>query len=170
MSAALNFLQICVILLLVPHQVLTQPIHCDIFDTACKQQQHNFASATSIRANEQKPVRSKTRNCNFQDIWLIPGRADASCTRTDAKKLVDIDPRHVTIRPPVVKFPGCFTVEIKNVHIHDNEDVLSNSFFAKSEYQWLNVKEFGEVKCQNASSDGCVAMAITATTATSAKV
>lgn len=75
--------------------------------------------------------------------------------RPDAKKLVDIDPRQVHIKPAVVKFPGCFTVEIRNVRVHDNHDVLSNSFFAKSEYQWLNLKEFSDVKCQNASNNGC---------------
>jgi hypothetical protein len=123
------------------------PLQCDVFDPACR---------ARIQASNSHSVRTKARNqCHYQDIWLIPGRADASCTRPDAKRLVDIDPRQVHIKPAVVKFPGCFTLEIRNLRVHDHQDVLSNSFFAKSEYQWLNVKEFGDVKCQNASNNGC---------------
>jgi len=123
------------------------PLNCDVFDPACR---------ARIQEAQTHSVRSHARaHCNYQDIWLIPGRADASCTRPDAKRLVDIDPRQVQIRPAIVKFPGCFTVEIKNVRVHNDQDVLSNSFFAKSEYQWLNLKEFSDVKCQNASNNGC---------------
>ena len=74
--------------------------------------------------------------------------------RPNARRLVEIDPRQVKIRPPLIRFPGCFTVEIKNLRVLKNDDVLGNSFFAKSEYQWLNVKQFGSMKCQNATSNG----------------
>uniref|UniRef100_A0A0K0FJI2 DUF7753 domain-containing protein n=1 Tax=Strongyloides venezuelensis TaxID=75913 RepID=A0A0K0FJI2_STRVS len=97
----------------------------------------------------------RSKSCNHQDIWLIPGKADSYCTRPGAKRLIEIDTRQVHITPPVVRFPGCFTVEIKNIKVLDNERYLGHSFFAKTEYQWLNVREFGNLKCQNASSNGC---------------
>uniref|UniRef100_A0A7E4VPI5 DUF7753 domain-containing protein n=1 Tax=Panagrellus redivivus TaxID=6233 RepID=A0A7E4VPI5_PANRE len=124
------------------------PLQCDVFDPACRARIQAAGNGHSVRHRAQN-------KCQYQDIWLIPGRADASCTRPDAKRLVDIDPRQVHIKPAVVKFPGCFTVEIRNVRVHDSSEVLSNSFFAKSEYQWLNVKEFSDVKCQNATNNGC---------------
>ncbi len=69
--------------------------------------------------------------------------------------MLDIDPQQVQIKPDVVRLPGCFTVEIKNVRVLDNRDAIGNSFFAKAEYQWWNVREFGQLKCQNASANGC---------------
>ncbi|KAI6232706.1 hypothetical protein M3Y99_00994500 [Aphelenchoides fujianensis] len=122
---------------------------CDILDPACRS--HANGGESEAEAEHRRRISA----CNYQDLWLIPARADASCTRPDARRLVDIDPQQVKIRPPLIKFPGCFTIEIKNMRILNDEDVLSNSFFAKSEYQWLNVKQFGDLKCQNASSDGC---------------
>ncbi|CAK5041140.1 unnamed protein product [Meloidogyne enterolobii] len=58
-----------------------------------------------------KNINNKRRkqNCNYQDLWLIPGKADASCSKNCVK-----------IRPSIIKFPGCFTVEIRNIHIVDN--------------------------------------------------
>ncbi|CAD5212456.1 unnamed protein product [Bursaphelenchus okinawaensis] len=120
---------------------------CNILEPACRRKLEQKARGISERKNNGQ--------CNYQDLWLIPGRADASCTRPDAKKLVEIDPRQVKITPAIVKFPGCFTIEIKNVRILNDKDVLTNSFFAKSEYYWLNVKQFSELKCQNASNNGC---------------
>ncbi|KAI6211687.1 hypothetical protein M3Y96_00460500 [Aphelenchoides besseyi] len=117
---------------------------CDILDQNCRDE---------LNGNQQS--KSRANFCNYQDLWLIPGRADASCTRPDSRRLVEIDPRQVTIRPPLIKFPGCFTIEIKNLRIQNDESVLSNSFFAKTEYQWLNVKQFGDLKCQNATTNGC---------------
>ncbi|VDK43454.1 unnamed protein product [Anisakis simplex] len=94
--------------------------------------------------------------CQYQDIYLIPGHADASCTRPGAKRLVEIDPRQVNVKPEVLKIPGCFTIEIKNVRILDHGSKNdADSFFAKVEYQWWNVKDFSELKCQNASNNGC---------------
>lgn len=92
-----------------------------------------------------------TKNCFFKQL------AHYLCVsaRAGAKKLVDIDHRQVSIQPPIVKFPGCFVVEIKNIRIYDSVEVLGSSIFAKAEYQWLNVKEFANLKCQNASSNGC---------------
>lgn len=47
-------------------------------------------------------------------------------------------------------------MEIKNVRITDDLDILkSNSLFVKTEYQWLNIKEFSQTKCQNSSNNGC---------------
>ncbi|VDK45177.1 unnamed protein product [Gongylonema pulchrum] len=76
-------------------------------------------------------------------------------TRPGAKKLLEVDPRQVVIRPEVVKLPGCFTVEITNIRVLDQEEKIGNSFFAKAEYQWWNVKDFSNLKCQNASNNGC---------------
>ena len=75
--------------------------------------------------------------------------------RPGAKRILEIDPRQVVIRPEVVKLPGCFTVEIKNVKVLDRKDAIGNSFFAKAEYQWWNMKDFADLKCQNASNNGC---------------
>uniref|UniRef100_A0A1I7XD65 Snurportin-1 n=1 Tax=Heterorhabditis bacteriophora TaxID=37862 RepID=A0A1I7XD65_HETBA len=61
--------------------------------------------------------RKVNSRCNYQDIWLIPGRADASCTRPGAKRIVEINPGQVHIKPDVVRFPGCFTIEIKNLRV-----------------------------------------------------
>lgn len=70
--------------------------------------------------------------------------------------MLEIDPRQVVIKPEVVKLPGCFSVEIKNVRVLDvGENGIGRSFFAKAEYQWWNVKEFSNLKCQNASNSGC---------------
>ncbi|KAI6183457.1 hypothetical protein M3Y97_00491200 [Aphelenchoides bicaudatus] len=120
---------------------------CDVMDPECREQ-------ISRNAFGNERPRSAPNRCNYQDLWLIPGRADASCTRPNAKRLVEIDPRQVKITPPLIRFPGCFTIEIKNLHILQNSE-QETSFFAKSEYQWLNVKQFSELKCQNASSEGC---------------
>uniref|UniRef100_A0A914MZ41 DUF7753 domain-containing protein n=1 Tax=Meloidogyne incognita TaxID=6306 RepID=A0A914MZ41_MELIC len=94
-----------------------------------------------------KNINNKRRkqNCNYQDLWLIPGKADASCSKNCLK---------VKIRPSIIKFPGCFTVEIRNIHIVDDNG-LPNSIFAKTEYQWLNVRGSEKAKCQNSSSNGC---------------
>ncbi|TMS40230.1 hypothetical protein L596_006632 [Steinernema carpocapsae] len=121
---------------------------CDILDPECRARYRSRADGNNFRRRVQN-------SCNYQDIWLIPGRADASCTRPGARRVIDIDPAQVQIKPDVVRFPGCFTVEIKNVHVFDDRNAIGNSFFAKAEYQWWNVKEFGELKCQNASSNGC---------------
>ena len=37
----------------------------------------------------------------------------------------------------------------------DVSDAIDNSFFAKAEYQWWNVKDFSNLKCQNATNNGC---------------
>lgn len=51
--------------------------------------------------------------------------------------------------------PGCFTIEINNIKILENDGTIPNSFFGKVEYQWMNIKDFSELKCQNASNNGC---------------
>lgn len=61
--------------------------------------------------------------------------------RPGAKRVLEIDPSTVVIRPDVVKLPGCFTVEINNVRVLDNPEAIGNSFFGKAEYQWWNLKE-----------------------------
>lgn len=126
-------------------------LDCDILDPECRARyRQNVQYSASAR-----PLKNKLSKCNYQDIWLIPGRADASCTRPGAKRILEIDPRQVVIRPDVVKLPGCFNVEIKNVKVLDREGAIGNSFFAKAEYQWWNVKDFSNLKCQNASNNGC---------------
>uniref|UniRef100_A0A8R1DSR3 DUF7753 domain-containing protein n=2 Tax=Caenorhabditis japonica TaxID=281687 RepID=A0A8R1DSR3_CAEJA len=40
-------------------------------------------------------------------------------------------------------------------NVKDLPEALDNSFFAKAEYQWWNVKDFSNMKCQNASNNGC---------------
>ncbi|CAJ0945765.1 unnamed protein product, partial [Mesorhabditis belari] len=121
-------------------------IDCDIRDPSCRDRINRKGQTLRRRVNS---------NCNYQDIWLIPGRADASCTRPGAHHIIDIQPSNVHIHPDVVKFPGCFTLEIRNLKIHDKAEALGNSFFAKAEFQWWNVKDFSSLKCQNSSSDGC---------------
>lgn len=136
------------LLIAVHESIVTGQLDCDILDPSCRARYRQNVEAIRPTLNSQS-------RCNYQDIWLIPGRADASCTRPGAKKLIEIDPQHVVIHPEVVKLPGCFTVEIKNVRILDKKNVLGNSFFAKAEYQWWNIKDFSELKCQNASNNGC---------------
>ncbi|CAP27332.2 Protein CBG07012 [Caenorhabditis briggsae] len=123
-------------------------LDCDILDPVCRAKYRNGVRHTDAR-------RKLNHKCNYQDIWLVPGRADASCTRPGAKKVLDINPNQVHIKPDVVRFPGCFTLEIKNVKVKDLPEALDNSFFAKAEYQWWNVKDFSNMKCQNASNNGC---------------
>ncbi|VDN06079.1 unnamed protein product [Thelazia callipaeda] len=141
------------LLLPILHEVIVlansqeQAFDCDILDAKCRERYRQTIHTTSIK--------SKASRCSQQDIWLIPGKADASCSRPGAKKVLEVDPRQLVIRPEVVKLPGCFDLEIKNVRVLDNEDAFENSFFAKAEYQWWNVKDFANLKCQNASNNGC---------------
>lgn len=46
--------------------------------------------------------------------------------RPGTKKLIDIDPRHVHIKPEVIRFPGCFTLEIRNLRVSVVVENLSN--------------------------------------------
>ncbi|KAK5978095.1 hypothetical protein GCK32_016461, partial [Trichostrongylus colubriformis] len=123
-------------------------LNCDILDPECR--------ALYRSGGKRATLRHKVKNsCNYQDVWLIPGRADVSCTRPGAKRVIEINPGQIHIKPDVVRLPGCFTLEIKNLRIKDDPDVIGNSFFAKAEYQWWNVKDFSNLKCQNASNNGC---------------
>uniref|UniRef100_A0A915Q0Z7 DUF7753 domain-containing protein n=1 Tax=Setaria digitata TaxID=48799 RepID=A0A915Q0Z7_9BILA len=185
-------------------------LDCNILDPKCRERYPQMFHSTSAKSNLAR--------CSQQAIWLIPGKADASCflprnrskigerssgrqcraknkgncwlggyfwiearmnginlngepvchpfaeiiiiiqfisPRPGSKKILEMDPRHVVIRPKVVKFPGCFNIEIKNIRVLDNNDAMGNSFFAKVEYQWWNVKDFTDLKCQNASNNGC---------------
>ncbi|WKX95452.1 hypothetical protein Q1695_012144 [Nippostrongylus brasiliensis] len=123
-------------------------LNCDILDPECRAQYRSGSKFNDLR-------RKVKNRCNYQDVWLIPGRADASCTRPGAKRVLDINPGQVHIKPEVVRVPGCFTLEIKNLRVKDDPDAIGNSFFAKAEYQWWNVKDFSNLKCQNASNNGC---------------
>uniref|UniRef100_A0A915BVY8 DUF7753 domain-containing protein n=1 Tax=Parascaris univalens TaxID=6257 RepID=A0A915BVY8_PARUN len=134
---------------------VTGQLDCDILDQECRIRYRQNMHAGQPLFKSRITGGGGSSRCNYQDIWLIPGRADASCTRPGAKRILEIDPRQVVIRPEVVRLPGCFTVEIKNIHILEHEDAIGNSFFAKAEYQWWNVKDFSELKCQNASNNGC---------------
>ncbi|EYC07889.1 hypothetical protein Y032_0068g187 [Ancylostoma ceylanicum] len=123
-------------------------LDCDILDPECR--------ALYRSGGRQNDLRRRVKShCNYQDVWLIPGRADASCTRPGAKRVLEINPGQVRIRPEVVRLPGCFILEIKNLRVKDDPDIIGNSFFAKAEYQWWNVKDFSNLKCQNASNNGC---------------
>ncbi|PIO65526.1 hypothetical protein TELCIR_12796 [Teladorsagia circumcincta] len=75
--------------------------------------------------------------------------------RPGAKRVLEINPGQIRIKPDVVRLPGCFTLEIKNLRVKDEAEAIGNSFFAKAEYQWWNVKDFSNLKCQNASNNGC---------------
>ncbi|PAV63664.1 hypothetical protein WR25_07783 isoform B [Diploscapter pachys] len=99
-------------------------LDCDILDPECRAKYRS-----GFRYNDLR--RKVNSRCNYEDIWLIPGRADASCTHPNAKKILEINPSQVHIKPEVVKFPGCFTLEIKNL------------------------KDFSNLKCQNQSNNGC---------------
>ncbi|GMR36999.1 hypothetical protein PMAYCL1PPCAC_07194, partial [Pristionchus mayeri] len=128
--------------------LVSAQLDCDILDPSCRARYNARSRSDGLRSR-------LNNRCNYQDIFLIPGRADASCTRPGTKKLIDIDPRHVHIKPEVIRFPGCFTLEIRNLRIADDQNTIGNSFFAKAEYQWWNVKDFSNLKCQNASNNGC---------------
>ncbi|KAK6103389.1 hypothetical protein QQG55_12300 [Brugia pahangi] len=127
--------------------VNSQQIDCDILNPRCREHSRQMIHGTTLK--------SKTSRCLQKDIWLIPGNADASCSRPGAKKILEVDPRQVIIHPKVIKLPGCFNIEIKNIRVLDNHGAIGNSLFAKIEYQWWNVKDFADLKCQNASSNGC---------------
>ncbi|KJH47724.1 hypothetical protein DICVIV_06191 [Dictyocaulus viviparus] len=123
-------------------------LNCDILEPECRALYRSRTKFNDIR-------RQIKNQCNYQDIWLIPGRADASCTRPGARRLLEISPGQIHIKPDVVRLPGCFTLEIKNLRLKEDTDAFGNSFFAKAEYQWWNVKDFSNLKCQNASNNGC---------------
>lgn len=93
----------------------------------------------------------KFKNFFFSFYFVIKIRL----ARPGAKKILQVDPRQVIINPKVIKLPGCFNVEIKNIRVLDNRDAIGNNFLAKIEYQWWNVKDFANLKCQNSSSNGC---------------
>lgn len=46
---------------------------CDIMDPECRERINQDG------LGGDRP-RSPTNRCNYQDLWLIPGRADASCS------------------------------------------------------------------------------------------
>uniref|UniRef100_A0A1I8EI92 DUF7753 domain-containing protein n=1 Tax=Wuchereria bancrofti TaxID=6293 RepID=A0A1I8EI92_WUCBA len=60
----------------------------------------------------------------------------AVVTRPGGKKILEVDPRQVIIHPKVVKLPGCFNIEIKNIRVLDNHGAIGNSLFAKVEYHY----------------------------------
>ncbi|RCN25899.1 hypothetical protein ANCCAN_28384 [Ancylostoma caninum] len=95
--------------------------------------------------------------CNCTELFLSGFLAQFRIipARPGAKRVLEINPGQVRIRPEVVRLPGCFTLEIKNLRVKDDPDIIGNSFFAKAEYQWWNVKDFSNLKCQNASNNGC---------------
>ncbi|CAI5440804.1 unnamed protein product [Caenorhabditis angaria] len=146
LSITLYNIALFIFLILIPLSVAQ--LDCDILDPACRARYRSGTRYTDAR-------KKLNHKCNYQDIWLVPGRADASCTRPGAKRVLDINPAQVHIKPDVVRFPGCFTLEIRNVKVKDFPEALDNSFFAKAEYQWWNVKDFSNMKCQNASNNGC---------------
>ncbi|PAV90122.1 hypothetical protein WR25_13326 [Diploscapter pachys] len=90
------------------HFCVEAQLDCDILDPECRAKYRS-----GFRYNDLR--RKVNSRCNYEDIWLIPGRADASCTHPGAKKILEINPSQVHIKPEVVKFPGCFTLEIKNL-------------------------------------------------------
>lgn len=64
--------------LLLPFVILTwnsvsAQLDCDILDPACRIRYRQNVEAVRPTLNTQS-------RCNYQDIWLIPGRADASCS------------------------------------------------------------------------------------------
>ncbi|VDN56963.1 unnamed protein product [Dracunculus medinensis] len=122
---------------------------CDVFDPNC------YAFYRLNLNNYHRSDQPKSNRCNQQSVWLIPGRADATCTRPEAKRIFEVNPHEVKIHPEVIRLPGCFTIEINNIKILENDGTIPNSFFGKVEYQWMNIKDFSELKCQNASNNGC---------------
>ncbi|KAL3077272.1 hypothetical protein niasHS_013261 [Heterodera schachtii] len=119
--------------------------HCHHFpdDPMCTTAQNHRHSHTQNSANR----------CQRQDLWLIPGNADSSCTRPNPKRFAEVNAKQIKILPSVIKLPGCFTVEIRNVRILEG---VSRNIFAKTEYQWINaIDTKNEAKCRNASANGC---------------
>ncbi|KAK6046681.1 hypothetical protein COOONC_15814 [Cooperia oncophora] len=107
-------------------------LNCDILDPECR--------ALYRAGGKRSTLRHKAR----------PGCNEGPQCLRDAIPLVQI-----RIKPDVVRLPGCFTLEIKNLRVKDDSDAIGNSFFAKAEYQWWNVKDFSNLRCQNASNNGC---------------
>ncbi|VDM52145.1 unnamed protein product [Angiostrongylus costaricensis] len=150
-------------------------LNCDILDPECRalyrwvqrstrENKSKNAGRKTLKENillsrsgtKFNDIRRKAKSkCDYQDVWLIPGRADTSCTRPGARRLLEISAGQIHIKPELVRLPGCFTLEIKSLRVKDDANVVGNSFFAKAEYQWWNVKDFSNLKCQNASSNGC---------------
>ncbi|VDM67409.1 unnamed protein product [Strongylus vulgaris] len=93
---------------------------------------------------------------SFSNFFFQYKEGILDSARPGAKRVLEINPGQVRIKPDVVRLPGCFTLEIKNLRVKDDPDIIGNSFFAKAEYQWWNVKDFSNLKCQNASNNGCV--------------
>uniref|UniRef100_A0A8R1IT67 Secreted protein n=1 Tax=Caenorhabditis japonica TaxID=281687 RepID=A0A8R1IT67_CAEJA len=54
--------------------VITAQLDCDILDPACRAKYRSGARHSDVR-------RRLNHKCNYQDIWLVPGRADASCSK-----------------------------------------------------------------------------------------
>lgn len=50
--------------------IYAQQFPCNIFDLACQQR---------LNQQQQYLPDSRLRHCNYQDIWLIPGKSDTSC-------------------------------------------------------------------------------------------
>lgn len=74
-SISLQFIITAAIWLFLPHQFVllvgSQQIDCDILNPRCQERYRQMMHATTLK--------SKVSQCSQKDIWLIPGKADASC-------------------------------------------------------------------------------------------
>uniref|UniRef100_A0A0N5AKB7 Laminin N-terminal domain-containing protein n=1 Tax=Syphacia muris TaxID=451379 RepID=A0A0N5AKB7_9BILA len=62
------------LLIAVHESIVTGQLDCDILDPSCRARYRQNVEAIRPTLNSQS-------RCNYQDIWLIPGRADASCSK-----------------------------------------------------------------------------------------
>jgi len=72
--------------------------------------------------------------------------------RSTSKKLLNIDPKSVSITPNPIKLPGCFTLAMK---VTVDQVDTPKSYVSKVEYNWWNLPQFSNLPCQNASANGC---------------
>ncbi|VDM44216.1 unnamed protein product [Toxocara canis] len=69
-----------VLLLLLSSSLGSAQLDCDILEPECRARyRQNAHSVRPVLKNRGSGGGGSSR-CNYQDIWLIPGRADASCS------------------------------------------------------------------------------------------
>lgn len=108
-------------------------------------------SACDPRLPRCNPSSSSGGRKDCPPIWLIPGKA-SDCTSSNSKRLINIDANSVSVQPTPIKLPGCFTI---NMRADIQQIDTPKNFFSKVEYNWLNLPQFSNLPCQNASSNGC---------------
>lgn len=71
----LNIFLFLISFLLVVHAAPDR-FDCDILDAECRER----INREGAFSNGQRRHNNGENRCNYQDMWLIPGRADSSCS------------------------------------------------------------------------------------------